>query len=144
MPCLSKKQEKQIILRKLQYDVVKSYSNWYCLGVAFKICVLAAYFQLTNVFQFILQDSKLGQLSTLKVADRLTDMLWQDPYTSKDFMHLGLGLLAGRLLELGNYYLVYRWRQNIKRDIIEAISVKQPSAEGPLFGMETSRDNICD
>lgn len=40
---LNKKQEKQMLLRKLQFDIVSSYYNWYLLLVAIKlISVIAA------------------------------------------------------------------------------------------------------
>jgi len=50
-------------------------------------------------------------------------------------------LFIGRALEFANYYLIYRWRQNIKRDIIEAIQIKLPR-ETPTGIDNTAGDHL--
>lgn len=40
---LSKKDKKQIILRKLQYDQVKTYARWYFILLAIKLLVITTY-----------------------------------------------------------------------------------------------------
>ena len=114
---LSKKQEKQIILRKLQYDIVKCYSNWYCLIWVVKFASLGGYIYASNLLS-----------SAPSLAQKQSSLL--SVFTSLEgpgqfLAHLSGILVVGLILELANYYLIYRWRQNIKRDIIESLFLER-------------------
>lgn len=90
----SKKDVKQLILRKLQYDLVKSYSRWYFGLTISKLAVLSLFIYRTEDLNSV----KLMNLNSLIAFEK------------KDFHHLLSFLTAIKLLEIINYLAIHRWR----------------------------------
>jgi hypothetical protein len=89
----SKKDLKQLILRKLQYDLVKNYSRWYCGLTIFKLAILSLFIYRTH-------DLNSNSLSIEFLIE----------FEKKDFNHLISFLTAMKLLEIINYLAINRWR----------------------------------
>jgi glycerol-3-phosphate acyltransferase PlsY len=65
------------------------------------------------IFVYFTVDPKLLRLDSLESLIQ---------FEQSDFNHLISFLISMKLLEMINYLAIYRWRQNIKRDIFKSIS----------------------
>ena len=102
-PSPSKRDLKKLILLKLQYDLVKNYSWWYCGLTICKLAVLSL---------FIFRTQELNSLSIDSVIE----------FEKKDFNHLISFLTAMKLLEIINYLAIHRWRRLIKHDLFISLT----------------------
>ena len=106
---LTQKEGMQIFLRKLHYDMVKSYANFYFLILLSKVLSLGAY-----SYFMVKRDSIRIKPST----DVLIVLIQVVELIKRDFQLKFVGTLGiFMLMELICYFLVQIWRSNIKRDI---------------------------
>jgi len=104
---LSRKQEKQMILRKLQFDLVRTYSCW-CLGLMMLKIMLALSCLFAN-WSF----DKMAALPMKELPKAILKQLSDNALISV--------ILVSRALEVVNFCFIYRWLSNIKVDILKFI-----------------------